>query len=113
MPDHHPIFGRDVPDAAWRPSPELLADSRLAAFLRTTGEPSPEALQARAVVDPAWFWEAAVGDLGLDWQRRPAEIMDASGGPEWTRWWRGGAFNHAEASTAPRAERDPDGEAVA
>ena len=39
--------------------------------------------------------------------------MDASGGPEWTRWWRGGAFNHAEASTAPRAARDPTGEAIA
>ncbi|MDQ3128890.1 MAG: AMP-binding protein [Chloroflexota bacterium] len=113
MSDDRPIFGRDVPDAAWRPTADLLADARLAAFLRSTDEPSLEALQARAVADPGWFWGAAVDDLGLDWQRRPTEVMDASGGPEWTRWWRGGAFNHAEASTAPRAARDPDGEAVA
>src|SRR5580765_2353379 len=39
--------------------------------------------------------------------------MDASRGPEWTRWWTGGAFNYAEASTAPRAVRDPSGEAIA
>jgi acetyl-CoA synthetase len=113
MPDDRPIFGRDVPDAVWRPTPELIADSRLARFLRTTGAVDLEALQARAVADPAWFWGAAAADLDLAWQRQPDQVMDASGGPEWTRWWRGGAFNHAEASTAPRAARDPDGGAVA
>jgi acetyl-CoA synthetase len=109
----HPIFGRDVPDAAWRPSRELLADSRLAGFLRATGEPDLEALQARAVADPAWFWSAAADDLGLAWQRPPAEVMDSTGGPEWTRWWRGGAFNYAEAAVEPRAARDPGGAAIA
>ncbi|HEY3165254.1 MAG TPA: AMP-binding protein [Candidatus Limnocylindrales bacterium] len=112
MPDDRPIFGRDVPDAAWRPTRKLLADARLARFIRSTGEGSLEALQARAVADPAWFWGAAVDDLDLAWQRPPDQVMDASGGPEWTRWWRGGAFNHAEASTAPRATRDPTGTAL-
>src|SRR5438552_16601327 len=112
MSTAHPIFGRAVPDAVWRPSPELLAESRRARFLRETGMPDLEALQAHATDDPGWFWGAAVDDLGLRWQRRPDQVMDASGGPEWTRWWRGGAFNHAEASTGPRAERDPAGGAV-
>ena len=108
-----PIFGRDVPDAAWRPPPELLADARLAGLLRATGAEDLETLQARAVDDPAWFWSAAVDDLGLDWQRRPASTMDISRGPEWATWWSGGAFNHAVAATEPRAARDPDGGAVA
>jgi acetyl-CoA synthetase len=108
-----PIFGRDVPDAAWRPTPELLTDSRLAGLLRATGAVDLEALQARAVEDPAWFWGAAVDDLGLDWQRRPSRILDASDGPEWARWWVGGRFNWADAATQTRAERDPDGEALA
>ncbi len=113
MPTDRPIFGRDVPDAAWRPTAKLRAEARLAEFLRSTGEADLEGLQARAAQDPAWFWGAAAADLGLDWQRQPDQVMDASGGPEWTRWWRGGAFNHAEASTAPRAARDPSGEAIA
>jgi acetyl-CoA synthetase len=112
MPDDRPIFGRDVPDAAWRPTPELLADARLAMFLRATGEADLEALQAHAEADPAWFWGAAVDDLDLAWQRPPAEVMDASGGPEWTRWWRGGAFNYSEAATGPRATRNPAGAAI-
>ena len=108
-----PIFGRDVPEAAWRPTPELLAESRLARFLRATRDPTLESLHARAVGDPAWFWSAAVDDLELAWQRQPDEVMDASGGPEWTRWWRGGAFNYADAAVEPRAARNPDGDAIA
>jgi acetyl-CoA synthetase len=112
-PARSPIFGRDVPDAAWRPSPGLLADSRLAGLLRATGTSDLESLQARAVDDPGWFWSAAVDDLALDWQRSPSRPVDLSRGPEWATWWIGGAFNHAAAATEPRAARDPDGEAVA
>ena len=97
--DRSPIFGRDVPDAAWRPTFELLADSRLARLLRATGVGDLEALQARAVDDPGWFWGAAADDLELDWQRPPTTILDLSDGPEWARWWGGGAFNYADAAT--------------
>ena len=111
--DRAPIFGRDVADVAWRPGPELLADSRLARFLRATRMTDVATLHDRAVDDPGWFWGAAADDMELAWERRPTSVMDASGGPEWTRWWTGGAFNYANAATQPRAARDPDGEAVA
>ena len=108
-----PIFGRDVPDAAWRPTPADLTESRLSGFLRATGERDLTALQDHAARDPAWFWGAAADDLAIPWQRRPTSILDAERGPEWTRWWLGGAFNYAAAAIDPRAERDPDGEALA
>ena len=113
MPADHPIFGRDVPDAAWRPTPELLRDARLARFLRATGEPDLEALQARAVADPGWFWGAAADDLGVAWQRRPDAVARPGERRALGRWWVGGAFNHAVASVEPRAAADPDGEALA
>jgi acetyl-CoA synthetase len=107
-----PIFGRDVPDAAWRPGPEQITDSRLGRFLAATGLPDLEALQARSAADPAWFWGAAADDLELAWQRRPTTVLDASGGPEWSRWWGGGAFNHAAAAIDPRFEREPFAEVL-
>jgi len=107
-----PVFGRDVPDAAWRPSPADLAESRLSIFVRATGLADLEALQARAAADPGWFWGAAADDLALPWQRQPSEVLDLSQGPEWARWWTGGAFNHAAAAIDPRAERDPAGEVL-
>jgi acetyl-CoA synthetase len=110
--DEWPIFGRDAPDVAWRPDPGAGAEARLAQFLRSTGEPSLDALQARAVADPAWFWAAATDDIALPWTRRPREIADFSGGPAWTRWWDGGSFDWSWAAVEPRAERDPDGVAI-
>ncbi len=107
-----PTFGRDVPDAAWRPSPDSLTTTRLGRFIRATGEPDLEALQRHAARDPAWFWGAAVDDLDFAWQRKPTSILDSSGGIEWSRWWSGGSFNYAAAAVDPRAERDPHGGAV-
>jgi acetyl-CoA synthetase len=107
-----PVFGRDVPDAAWRPSPSDLTESRLARFVKASGMADLEALQARAATDPAWFWGAAADDLALSWQRRHTEVLDLSRGPEWARWWTGGAFNHAAAAIDPRAEREPAGEVL-
>ena len=107
-----PTFGQDVPDAAWRPGPREFATARLARFVAETESADLTGLQAHATADPAWFWGAAADDLSLPWQRRPRGILDASRGPEWARWWTGGAFNHAVASIDPRAARDPDGEAL-
>jgi acetyl-CoA synthetase len=108
-----PTFGRDADGVAWRPTPALLAESRLARFLRATGEPSLEALQARAVADPGWFWGAAAEDLGIAWGRPPDRTLDASRGPAWARWWTGGELNYATAALGPRVANDPDGEALA
>jgi hypothetical protein len=80
--DDWPIFGRDVPDVAWRPTPQNLTDSRLARFLKSTGESGLTALQHHAERDPAWFWGAAADDLTLAWQRRPRDVMDISRGME-------------------------------
>src|SRR4029077_13129706 len=78
-----PIFGRAGDGGAWRPPPELAEATRLAGFLRATGEPSLEVLQARAVADPGWFWGAAADDIGVAWVRRPREVVDLSAGPAW------------------------------
>ena len=107
-----PIFGRDGDGVAWRPDPAAAEASRLARFLRATGEPSLDALQARAVADPGWFWGAAADDIGVAWARHPATVLDLADGPAWARWWVGGSFDWAWAATGPRAAHDPDGVAI-
>ena len=107
-----PIFGRDAGDVAWRPDRATVDAARLTGFLRSTGEPSLDALQARAVADPAWFWGAATDDIGIPWARRPREVADFSAGPAWVRWWIGGSFDWSWAAVEPRAARDPGGIAI-
>jgi acetyl-CoA synthetase len=72
-----------------------------------------EALQARAVSDPGWFWGAAADDIGVHWQRRPRTVLDLTAGPARARWWTGGAFNHAVAATEPWAATRPHDAALA
>jgi acetyl-CoA synthetase len=107
-----PIFGRDVADAAWRPPADALSRTRLGRFIRDTDERDLESLQRHADHDPAWFWGAAIQDLGFAWQRKPARVLDIANGVEWSRWWTGGAFNYASAAVDPRAAADPNGPAL-
>ena len=106
-------LARPDAEAAWRPDAALLAEARAAQFLRRTGLPDLDALQARAVADPAWFWGAAADDLGLAWQRRPTSVLDLSRGVPFARWWTGGAFNYAAAAVDPLAASHPADQAVA
>ena len=105
----HPIFGRDVPDAAWRPTPELLA--RLAAGAASSARPaSPTSRRSRPAPSPIRPGSGAPpsDDLGVAWQRRPDRDRSTSrAAPEWARWWSGGAFNHAIAAVEPRAAARP------
>jgi acetyl-CoA synthetase len=107
-----PIFGRDGADVAWRPEPEAAAASRLGRFVAASGEADLEALQARAVDDPGWFWSAATDDIAIPWTRRPRAAVDLADGPAWARWWIGGSFDWSWAAVEPRASHDPGGIAV-
>jgi acetyl-CoA synthetase len=103
-----PIFGTDTDAAAWRPSPAYLERSRLARFLRTTGCADLEALQARAVADPAWFWEAAVADIDVRFDPKPGTILDTTRGIEWARWFSGAGFNYVRMAVDEPAASRPD-----
>ncbi|HEU4672426.1 MAG TPA: AMP-binding protein [Candidatus Limnocylindrales bacterium] len=108
-----PSFARADAEAPWRPTADAAAESRLAELIRRADADDLEDLQARAVRDPAWFWGAAVEDLGLRWQRPWSSVLEPPRGAPFARWWSGGAFNHAVAATEPWAERTADAEALA
>jgi acetyl-CoA synthetase len=103
-----PIFGTDTDAAAWRPSPAYLQRSRLARFLAASGCADLEALQARAVADPAWFWEAAVADIGVRFDPEPGTILDTTRGIEWARWFSGAGFNYVRMAVDEPAASRPD-----
>ncbi len=107
-----PIFGTDGAAAAWRPSSSYLERSRLRCFLDTTGCRDLEELQARAVDDPAWFWAAAVQDIGVQFDPPPRTILDSSRGIEWARWFDGAGFNYVRMAVDEPAAQRPAEEAL-
>ena len=103
-----PLFGTDTDAAAWRPSPAYLERSRLRRFLGDMGCAGLEELQARAVADPAWFWQAAAADIGVHFDPAPRSILDISGGVEWARWFDGAGFNYVRMAVDEPAASRPD-----
>jgi acetyl-CoA synthetase len=80
----------------WRPSTEVIERSRLARFMKKLQVPSIEALQKRAMDEPAWYWDAVVRDLGIRWMRPYTKVLDESRGVAWPRWFEGGLMNFAD-----------------
>jgi len=96
----------------WRPTKEYLERANVTRFMRTHGIATYEELLARSVGDVAWFWDAVVKDLGIEFFEPYSEVLDTSGGIEWATWFGGGSVNLAHNCVDRWAERTPDAVAV-
>lgn len=78
----------------WRPEQHAWTrNSHVARFMERHGFADFEALRTRAASDTEWFWQAALDDMGLQWQRPFKKLRDDSGGFPWTKWFVGGRIN--------------------
>lgn len=97
-------------EIAWRPSPDYLNRSRLKAFIEKCGASDFSDLLNRAAQDTAWFWDAAVRDLDLEFYTPYSQVLDTSRGWEWTTWFTGANYNYVhdaldKHATGPDADR--------
>ena len=99
-------------NVVWTPSAEYVERANVTRFMRAHGISSYEELVARSVGDVAWFWDAVVRDLGIEWLEPYDRVLDASNGPEWATWFVGGKTNLAHQCVDLWAERTPDAPAV-
>src|SRR5438046_9519255 len=82
------------PDIVWRPTHAYIKRSRLRRFMDAHGIGSFGELLERASAESAWFWDAVVRDLELEWFRSYDKVLDMSSGVEWPRWFVGGRYNY-------------------
>jgi acetyl-CoA synthetase len=78
----------------WHPEPSLAAESRLWKFMQRHQIADYATLVARAAHDPAWFWDAVVVDLDLQFYTPYRQVMETSRGVAWTTWFKGGRYNY-------------------
>lgn len=88
-PDPFP-FGQPI---VWEPNPEWIAASNLHRFMRRHGIPSYDALLRRSTEDIAWFWDAVLEDLDVQFYTPYERVLEVSGDPAFTRWCVGGQMN--------------------
>ena len=90
----------------WRPRPDDLAGSHVAALMRRHRIDDAAALRERAARDPAWFYPAIFADLGVEWFKPYRTLMDTARGLPWTEWFLGGRLNIVHNALDRHLQRD-------
>jgi acetyl-CoA synthetase len=99
-------------EIVWRPSEETLERANVGRLMRRHGIADYRELHRRSVDDPAWFWTAAVEDMGIELFEPWQQLVDLSRGPEWATWFVGATLNVAW-NCVHRWAVGPDAERVA
>jgi len=77
----------------WFPTPAYTEGSHLQRFMAEHGLVSLDALQAKATGDIAWFWDAVMQYLDVQFYEPYRQIVDLSRGKPWPQWCVGGVMN--------------------
>src|SRR5262245_59764966 len=80
-------------ETVWCPEPELVAQSNLKRFLDRHGLRSLQELQRRSTSDIAWFWDAVLKELDIQFYKPYSRVIDLSRGIAWPQWCIGGEMN--------------------
>ena len=75
-------FGGEI---VWRPTPEYVDGSHLQRFMQQHGVNSWHELYERSVEDVAWFTEAMLTYLDIQFYEPYHQVLDLSAGKPWAR----------------------------
>ncbi len=80
-------------DFVWHPAPELVAQSNLQRFIEKHELSSYDELMRRSTTDIAWFWNAVLHDLDIQFYKPYSRVVELSEGKPWARWCVDGDIN--------------------
>src|SRR5688572_7043691 len=80
-------------DFVWEPTTEYIERANVTRLMRKHGIDDYHELVQRSQDDIEWFWQAAIEDVGIDFFQPYTQILDASEGPEWPKWFVGATVN--------------------
>jgi acetyl-CoA synthetase len=99
-------------DIVWRPTEDHIEHANITRFMRAHGIVAYEDLVARSQGDIAWFWDAVVRDLGIEFFEPYERVLDVSEGIPWAKWFLGGTVNLAHVTCDTWAARTPQATAI-
>ena len=79
----------------WKPSPAFIDSTNVWRFMQRLGFEDREEFLRFSREKPEIFWDEMMREMGVEWFEPYRQVMDASRGPEWTEWFRGGRLNIA------------------
>ena len=99
-------------DFAWTPSDEYVEHANVSRFMRAHGISSYPELIRRSQDDIAWFWQAVVDDLGIEFFHPYRAVVETPKGIPWAIWFGGGQINLTYNCVDRHAARAPDSRAL-
>ncbi len=85
-----------------------MASTRVGRFATAASCADIDALRARSVAEPEWFWDAVVRDLDIPFEQPYNAVLDTSKGIPWATWFTGGRLNTAAVCVDRWAAAAPD-----
>ncbi len=85
-------FGGDI---VWRPNQEYIEKAHLSEFMRQHKITDFSALMARSTEDVAWFTEAVLNYLDVQFEKPYKQVVDLSNGIQFPKWCVDGRMNIA------------------
>lgn len=99
-------------DYRWMPTPDYIEKARVTRFARAHGLRDIDELRDRSVADPAWYWDAVLADLGIEFATPYTSVLDLSRGIEHPDWFTGAELNVTDACLRRWRDAGPDRVAV-
>src|SRR5436305_8205406 len=82
---------------SWEPTADYVDRANVTRLMPAHGTGTRTELRRRSLAEPAWFWNAVVKDLGIPFSTPYTQVLDATDGIQWTRWFVDGQVNIARA----------------
>ncbi len=79
----------------WEPTREFIQQTNVWRFMRRLGFEDREGFLRFSREEPERFWDELLREMHVEWFTPYRQVMDASRGVEWTRWFTGGRLNIA------------------
>ena len=80
----------------WQPTAEQIEATNVAKFMARLGFCDREQFLKWSRMRNEGFWGALIQEMRIEWAAPYSEVLDASRGVEWTRWFVGGKLNIAQ-----------------
>lgn len=77
----------------WHPGPRELTESGIVKLMQKLGVSGYDDLLLLSTRESSRYWEVVMKHCEIQWDQRPERYVELSGGPEFPKWFPGGALN--------------------
>jgi acetyl-CoA synthetase len=80
-------------DIVWKPNQNYIENANITRFMRKHSIKDYDDLIKKSTDDIAWFWDAVMKDLNIEFYKPYTKVYDDSKGIQWTKWFVNGKIN--------------------